>query len=1060
MAQNGNPNSPNGKNSNSRPNTTFKGLEDSSEFGTGTGSRGISPSDIAGDFGEAIKVIYERAKTSVAFNRAVFQKEINQIGGMNVSADERQRLTKQAHQTQQDKDLEVRMALQRDAALKAVTMGSSSNVRQEVIHKAQSEAAHFSLGMQQAGVYVPPNAKLESPGDYRRNLLLQSQEFLSSKRDQLQREMSVLREKDLAEAISKDLGSKRINEIQEKISEKSMAASTFHRAIHEQKTSGLTSSAILKRSQELQDRRAFTKRDEELREMAKTVDPKELENKLSLQYEELGAKKKKLTEAEEKALVVQAKIDAGDKSKQTANELENLNKTIRNVKDGLDKLNDSISESEKLQKYKDRQREQTVEKWVKGLNVAGQIARTVGVGAALYNEVGDSGRGELRKASALTNVINASNRQYFNAQQAIYGNDISAMADVINQDAAAKLANYNAEQQALKTQAVSGFFSSIVGGVANGIMLAAPSKKPNLIIASGVVGGITGGASAYSQLNDAFSGTAEMNERMQQYNTWMGLSRAKQAIALNQVQKYYSHNLDLYQGTRELGTGGDAVRKVLGDTATTSFLANTYGIDPSEARRLVPLLRSAGSFDENVNVAERYDNINSSPYARQAGREGASDAEMKQIKLASGYKETFTESLLRVSKGANLVGGMSMSEAFATGAHIKGMGGSALDFEQLMAGAVEAGLNNAKSISELVAATSDMSSELASQGISAYGGLQSSMLDAASAMGAFGMDKNLIGSASRGHMMRTNAMLTDTSYNLANLIEIDSIAKAFPNATLGQRSKIQSFGEGQLGTINKVLYGKGDEEQQKKAVEALRNMAIETGTLGVFFKDGGKGPVNKEALEQAKSSSMLGVISRFTNVGKNDIISKELMQLASMPADQMVEYLKGEGNYLMSESSDAVKFILRDKIAQGKDDPAQIKKLNDLISQKEQDVGAKNDKTKATTGASELAQGEENTYKYFAQKHENAMDAIQQLMTTISGTVIARGDELSKAAADTGKIVSTLGSGANKFEASMDAVIKKLRDNGIAVDVPPSKEKSLDSAPSGTAVVPVGPGKL
>jgi hypothetical protein len=168
---------------------------------------------------------------------------------------------------------------------------------------------------------------------------------------------------------------------------------------------------------------------------------------------------------------------------------------------------------------------------------------------------------------------------------------------------------------------------------------------------------------------------------------------------------------------------------------------------------------------------------------------------------------------------AEQAGVMSADQYMQTAGMMANVGGGAADLESIMAKAVAMGMDNAKNIQQMVAATTQLASGSAAIGISTVGGAESALTDTIASLQKGGMNKNMATAVAANSISSFNQNLKSKG-NLGDLMlraEIDSLYNFDPN----QMSVVTDvFSD--VGFLNdmKGAFGAGGDPDKKAEMRA------------------------------------------------------------------------------------------------------------------------------------------------------------------------------------------------------------------------------------------------
>ncbi len=207
---------------------------------------------------------------------------------------------------------------------------------------------------------------------------------------------------------------------------------------------------------------------------------------------------------------------------------------------------------------------------------------------------------------------------------------------------------------------------------------------------------------------------------------------------------------------------------------------------------------------------------------------------------------------------ANRAGLMSSSEYMQNASSLSEVGGGGKELEAILQRAVTSGMDNSKNIAQIVSATTSVASNSASQGINAAGA--AGQLIGRMTMGTPG-NENIRAQTAAKAIGFFNAINTDTSYNMTNVMKRQDILKIFPNATPAERNAMSNMDE----TMMQAIVAGGPEGQN----------VIDQRGLGSVLKT----PMQKKRLAAAVRGNAVRNITSWGALGGQDMMAK--METAS-----------------------------------------------------------------------------------------------------------------------------------------------------------------------------------
>ena len=444
------------------------------------------------------------------------------------------------------------------------------------------------------------------------------------------------------------------------------------------------------------------------------------------------------------------------------------------------------------------------------LQMAQMGLQAVGTVAGAYEDI--AVKNDIRQVSNRAKFAKMGNAIYDQAASAVSGYNVDAMLDIVG-DAGVK--RY-ADMQKTKTNIASGVkiatngAADVIGstakgtaiGTAAGVAIAAGETfltggvgavgAPAIISGAASIGGTIGAISATSRaavsVDDLVKGNVGADTSISAYHARKELNREERYVASQNMQAFYSQGINSYSAIQGMGSGASGnMQKRLMDGTDLKNLAYK-GVTPEEAVKLTGILTSAGSI------------------------EGGSDAGLRMIEGAGRAAQR---------------GQMGKEEYVSTAARMVAAGGKDNELEDIISAGMTRGMDNSKNIGQMVDATLSMSSGLASKGISgtgvmgdAIGGMTQSLVDK-------GMNKNLATNVAASGIADLNRGLSDTGFNLGNIVDRAAIRQVMPGITTGQVNKISKMEFDDL----KLLQAGGPEAERYLKEQGLNNRFMKNGEI-------------------------------------------------------------------------------------------------------------------------------------------------------------------------------------------------------------------------------------
>lgn len=353
------------------------------------------------------------------------------------------------------------------------------------------------------------------------------------------------------------------------------------------------------------------------------------------------------------------------------------------------------------------------------------------------------------------------NRIYNRAEESIMGGNMDAMLELTSgalqaaqKDAmGAKMFTNTAEGLAQIGDAAEGIGNVTTAGIQGG--------KAGLIGGAAVAGGsqaaieLTRAQIKADRLNRGLYGGAEA---LGTYDARLEEMKQLRAMDSKIMQAVYDQGMTSYNSVAGLG-GAGGIQSQLLNTDTLGRMAGV-GLTPEKAAQLTAGMRAAGAMTANdaLNVVE-----------------GAGRAKRKGI--------------------------LGQEEFVGMSAALMGAGGAAGDLEKIMGSAVAAGMDNSKSIGELVSGTLALSKNMSNFGIATTGSSQSLLAKASQDLVAAGIDPNLAANAAASTMMKYSAAQSSREFTLGNVMERAGLRRMFGGASIFQLNRLSEMTVDQHKTL-------------------------------------------------------------------------------------------------------------------------------------------------------------------------------------------------------------------------------------------------------------------
>lgn len=947
------------------------------------------------------EILRAERRREEASKRAALEKQESRIklsGILDPDDVEAQRVAIESASQALDVDVNKIESTARNQKTKQIlTLGRQSRIEREITHMAQGSEAYMTGSSRQV-------------------------QMMSSTQRQYQ--VSGLREKiesgysDLAGMAARGASHEEILAASGPLSQYKKQAAALERGGKEASLKGLSEDRLIKRAEKIEEQHRESQSNQKIREEARAGGKGDL-SKVTQDYDKSI---ETMTSANVKLKnLLQEEIDAKESSllseKERATELNRIGELVSRAKEKLDKASRDVEtagivkkEVENApswfdQKFGPKGKFGPAIQFAKvGLEVAGNAA--AGAKELMYSS-------EMRKGSAKANVIDATNQLYFKSKQAVMQGDVGAALDVMDSVTAARYADEKARGTAIPNFVSGG--TSMLGGALGGGMAAGVGSAAAItgmalmgtgigaplgaaiIGGSMVLGAVAGGASSSGGFTDSVNGTAGINDRLQAYNTMKSLSSAERAIRTDQMQAYYSHGNMLYRTVQGMGGGGAGLQSQLMDPGVLKSLA-TSGVSADMAAGLASNFQAAGAFkgEDAVNVIKM---------AGTAGQKGVLN------------REQYT--------------GMA--------AQLMGAGGGAGDLQQTLEFAVAKGMDNSKSISEMVQATMNMSSNLADMGVAATGATSQALMSTVAGLDAVGVDKNLAVRAAQASMYTVNQQMQDRSMTLGNVVETDIIRKAAGGSVNAYGAeRIAKMGTSEWAMLNAVRSANSPADR-KKAADAFRVYTDRYGITSSVFK-GDTDEINEDKVKEYERGSLQILLNKSDVNEKGQHAGQSVMQ-------KIMDAQSGPNKRKLTikDFSEKERQIFGDElpalIARTQEmSPEEQKAFKKKYQEKADLAGAGGEKTAADASAEIIRLGKEFA-DTLNESAKPAFEKIEALMTVLNEDFIKNGAQRAKQSGDTGKIVADLSSGAKQFQSIMKETAETVNKLGMKVEVIPGSEK-------------------
>lgn len=414
--------------------------------------------------------------------------------------------------------------------------------------------------------------------------------------------------------------------------------------------------------------------------------------------------------------------------------------------------------------------------------------QTVGTVAGAYEDI--AVHNDITQVSNRAKFAKMGNAIYDQATSAVSGYNVDAMLDIAG-DAGVK--RY-ADMQKAKTNVANGVktvangAADIAGSTAKGVAIGTAAgvalasgtafftggtgtvAAPAIIEASAALGGTLGAASAVSRsavdVDNLVKGNVGANTSISAYHARKELNREERYVASQNMQAFYSQGINSYSAIQGMGSSASgAMQNKLMDSNELRNVA-FKGISPEEAVKLSGILSTAGSM------------------------EGGADAGMRIIEGAGRASQR---------------GQMGKEEYVSTAARMVAAGGKDKELEDIIASGMTKGMDNSLNISQMVGATIQMSSDLASKGISGTGAVAGLVGASTQFLADQGVNKNLATGAAVQDIANYDKGITDTGFNLGGIMQRAGLRNmsGLKGASVFQMNNVSSLSMEDLAVLQK-----------------------------------------------------------------------------------------------------------------------------------------------------------------------------------------------------------------------------------------------------------------
>lgn len=467
------------------------------------------------------------------------------------------------------------------------------------------------------------------------------------------------------------------------------------------------------------------------------------------------------------------------------------------------------------------------------------------------------------------------NRIYNRADEAIMGGNMDALLELTGGSLSfAKKEGMFAKTFTNVSEGIAQVGDAAVG-VGNTTQAFIDGTKASVV--AGKVAAISQGVietgSAAVRLGDLARGNVGARQVLPTVGAALGLSAQMRAMDSRMMQTVYDQGMTTYNSVSGLGGAGNIQAKLM-NTETLGKMAGV-GLTPERAAQLTSGLRAAGAMS-------------------------AGDA----------------TSVIRSAGAAKQRGVLGQEEYVGMAAQLMGAGGGAGDLESIIASATAAGMDNSKSIGELVSGTLALSQGLNAAGVSGTGSTQSMLAKASQGLVAAGVDPNLAANVAASSIQSYNQAQAGQGFTLGNIIERSGLRRMganFNNASAFQLNRMGEMSSADhkvlldaaknpdnaemQNTANQLLKAKNisevlNPEGKGIKVEDVREMqklsfiaaATDKGALGVRGVD--LGEIWDKAVNKKKLTEKEGALFQEFGGGRAEAITSAMVGIGDNPSTQ------------------------------------------------------------------------------------------------------------------------------------------------------------------------------
>lgn len=545
--------------------------------------------------------------------------------------------------------------------------------------------------------------------------------------------------------------------------------------------------------------------------------------------QDIGEETKQLGLRQRDVHVAQEQYDKAMES--GAENVSDFVKALKNATDALDKQQKLVTEMNR--------------QGVSGPGGGGISWGDVGAIAALAGRaVGTVARGQRmmwvdqqrEEMSNKAQFAARANRIYGQAENAIMGGDIDAMLELTS--GALNFAKDESDFAKTFTNVSEGVaqVGDAAVGVGNTITATTGGLKAGLgfgSTATGTVAGVAQGAietsNAAVRAGRLARGGYGAAQSLPSYDVSLQLQKQMRAMDSKMFQAVYDQGMTTYNSVSGLGGAGN-IQSQLMNTDTLGRMAGV-GLTPEKAAQLTAGMRAAGAMS-------------------------AQDA-MHVVEGAGGAKRR---------------GILGQEEYVGMAAQLMGAGGAGGDLESIMSAAVAAGMDNSKSIGELVSGTLALSQGLGAMGIAATGSSQDLLAKASQNLVNSGVDPNLATNAAMQSLQNYQNFQGSNAFDLGNIVErsgLRQINSNFTNANVAQMDQLQKMTAAEHKILMQGARANGDSPQDKEA-RARADQLLKQKGLTEILNPNGAG-VDEDVVKRMVSLSNVGASVNMGGLGQKGI---------------------------------------------------------------------------------------------------------------------------------------------------------------------------------------------